>query len=132
MKKIFLLFFIGVLSFSLFSKQNKNSDVIVVTSQDGLNEVLNKNDAVSVKFMASWCPACNNMKGLDQKMRNQFKGKVVFVEIDSDNAKDLVEKYKVKGIPTYLFLKNKKETKRITGSIKENDYTKYINSIAKK
>jgi thioredoxin 1 len=86
---------------------------------------------VVVKFSATWCPACHAMKDLDVEFAKKFTKDVEFIEINVDNAKQLAEEYKIKGIPHYLFLKKGKKEKHKVGGMKKEQYEKKIKKAFK-
>ena len=64
-------------------------------------------------FTADWCQACQRDK---PKLAELRRHGVEVVEIDYDARPDLVRKYRVRRLPTYIVLKNGEEVER-TGSI---------------
>lgn len=136
MKKLLLFLLAGTLSFSLRAEEDHDgddnrhsSDIIMVSTQDDLNTVLKKNNAVVVKFMAHWCRACKAMKELDQKMYDAFKEKVAFVVVDSDKAKDLSKAYNISGIPTYCFFKQGQLATSQIGKMNADEYRSKIKNL---
>lgn len=75
-----------------------------------------------LKFSAPWCSACKTM---DVILRNVDGIKEVNLDIDPDTG----HKYKVRSLPTFIFLKDGVEKERITGLFKEKDYDEIINRI---
>jgi thiol-disulfide isomerase/thioredoxin len=60
-------------------------------------------------FTADWCQACQQDKPKLAELRRQG---VKVVEIDYDARPDLVRKYRVRRLPTYIVLKDGKEVER--------------------
>jgi len=60
-------------------------------------------------FTADWCQACQRDKPKLADLRRQG---VEVVEIDYDARPDLVRKYRVRRLPTYIVLKDGKEVER--------------------
>jgi thioredoxin 1 len=60
-------------------------------------------------FTADWCRACQRDKPKLAELRRRG---VEVVEIDYDVRPDLVEKYRVRRLPTYIVLKDGKEVER--------------------
>ena len=63
-----------------------------------------------LKFGATWCTQC---KQADTIMRG-FSRPVTY--LDTDANKDMVEKYNITGLPTYIVLKDGNEVNRIIGA----------------
>ena len=60
-------------------------------------------------FTADWCQACQQDKPKLADLRRQG---VEVVEIDYDARPDLVRKYRVRRLPTYIVLKDGEEVER--------------------
>ena len=60
-------------------------------------------------FTADWCQACQQDKPKLADLRRQG---VEMVEIDYNARPDLVRKYRVRRLPTYIVLKDGKEVER--------------------
>ena len=104
--------------------------VTTVTSKDELSSTLKKQgSAVVVKFYADWCGACKMMKPLDQEMESAFQGKVGFIHVDIDQAKDAAEEHTIQGVPTYIFYKKGKEVDRQTGAMDKATYQSKVKAL---
>jgi thioredoxin len=69
-------------------------------------------------FWATWCPPCRELKPTIEALAKIYEGKIEVKSIDADENKDLVEKFKVRAIPTLVFLDAKgNELSRIVGLV---------------
>ena len=69
-------------------------------STDDLNIIqqnLADKSLLIVKFTATWCGPCNNIKNVTESYVEKFPESIKFIEIDIDDSLEL-----------YIFLKNKK------------------------
>lgn len=71
------------------------------------NQVLNAGKPAIIKVGATWCPACVRSKSPFEKISNdgQFAD-VLFVEVDADASPDIVQKYNVQSLPTFIYVNN--------------------------
>jgi thioredoxin 1 len=121
--------------FSLIAKAKmKNLPLVadhekIITLTDKNFQLQLKNKIVLVDFWASWCAPCRMMAPVlnevaDELTENQHVGKVNVEEYQS-----LAQKFKVRGIPTLILLKNGVEVNRFVG-IKNKDFLlKQIRSL---
>ena len=75
-------------------------------------------------FGASWCPYCKDLKK-DSKNIDLLKQYIVCF-LDTDKQKELVNKYKIKGLPTSVILTDGAESARKSG-YKRPDYETWLN-----
>jgi thioredoxin 1 len=78
------------------------------------SDIIESNDVVLVDFSTQWCVPCKKMKPIIEEIKNENKDvKVVF--IDADINKELIKKYKIRGVPVFIVFKNGKEIFRHVG-----------------
>ena len=91
-----------------------------------LNEILNNNKTVLVNFSTQWCVPCKKMKPLIEEIQRENPNvKVLF--IDADANKELVKRYEIKGVPSFIIFKNANEEFRHIGMISKEELITQIN-----
>ncbi|XP_074320950.1 protein disulfide-isomerase like 2-1 [Silene latifolia] len=107
---------------------------VVVLSTDNFDEiVLDKSKDVLVEFYAPWCGHCKSLAPTYEKFATAFKleGDVVIANLDADKYKDLAEKYGISGFPTLKFFpKNNKDGEDYDGGRDLDDFVSFINEKA--
>ncbi|KAJ7973285.1 putative Protein disulfide isomerase [Quillaja saponaria] len=105
-------------------------NVIVLTSDNFDEVVLDKSKDVLVEFYAPWCGHCKALAPTYEKVARAFKLEehVVIANIDADKYKDLAEKYGVSGYPTLKFFpKRNKDGEEHDGGRDLDDFVTFIN-----
>lgn len=98
------------LSVALFlGLQSQNSSVsLTALDQEStpLEVALSNGKPTLVEFYANWCTVCQKMAPDIAQLEQQYADKVNFVMLNVDNSKWLPEllKYRVDGIPHFVFL----------------------------
>lgn len=72
---------------------------------------------VIINASASWCPHCNAMKPIYEELEKEMGDKYIFTEFDVDLHEDLTGTWQIHSLPTFIFIKNKKEVNRVTGEM---------------
>ncbi|MBK9459760.1 MAG: thioredoxin [Sphingobacteriales bacterium] len=70
---------------------------------------------VMIDFWATWCGPCKMISPIVEDLSKKYKGQIMVVKVDADRSKDLADQYKVKMLPTILFMRNGKVVDRVEG-----------------
>ena len=71
--------------------------------------------AVIIDFFATWCGPCKKIAPAFEKLAEVYPS-IVFLKVDVDESPELVDKYEIQAMPTFLFMKNGVVVKRIEGA----------------
>jgi thioredoxin 1 len=76
-------------------------------------------------FTADWCGPCKRVRPIVEELT---KDGYSFQIIDVDIEKELVEKFEISSVPTFILFKNEKSVKRISGAQTRNQLEDFINN----
>ena len=85
---------------------------------------------VIVDFWAPWCGPCMMIKPILEKLAKEYGDRVEFMPINADEAREIIEQYRVFGIPTVLMFRNEKEVGRVTGAQNEAGYRAMFEALS--
>lgn len=83
-----------------------------------------------VDFWAPWCGPCMMTKPILDKLGKEFAGEVEFLPINADHSREVLEQYRIFGIPTVIAFQNGKEVARMTGAQNEAGYRSVFEALA--
>lgn len=89
-------------------------------------EVLQSQKTVLIDFWASWCGPCRMMSPVVDNIAETMSEQVKVCKVNIDENQELAEKYQVMTIPTFLIIKNGKESARTIGVQPKEDILKLI------
>lgn len=75
-------------------------------------------------FTAEWCNPCQRTKPIAEEMNKE--GIIKFQFIDVDDNLDLVKKYEIKSVPTFILIDDNKEIKRMNGAKTREEFEEFI------
>lgn len=85
---------------------------------------------VVVDLWAPWCGPCRMVGPILKQLSRQYKDQVVFLEINADDAPELLRKLGVRGIPTLLVYHQGRELTRLIGAHNATVYADLFSNLA--
>ena len=101
--------------------------VINLNGKNFEEEVMNSDKTVLIDFWASWCGPCKMMAPGVNQLADELSDSVKVCKINIDEEQNLAFKYNVMSIPTFVVIKNGKETGRSIGVQDKSELMKIIN-----
>jgi thioredoxin 1 len=69
-------------------------------------EIIDSNTPTLVDFYATWCGPCQAMMPVLDQLKNKMGNQVRILKIDVDKNPDISDKFKVRGVPTFVLFKS--------------------------
>ena len=83
-------------------------------------EVLASGQPVAIDFWAEWCGPCRMVAPIVEELAAEYEGKVLIGKCDVDDNDDIVAEYKVRNIPTIVFIKGGEVVDKHVGAISKD------------
>ncbi|MGD9962942.1 MAG: thioredoxin [Thermoplasmata archaeon] len=80
-------------------------------------ETVKKYPMVVVDCWAPWCGPCRMLTPTIEAMAKDFKGKVVFAKLNTDESVETAGKFRIMSIPTLLYFKGGKLVDKSVGAL---------------
>lgn len=101
----------------------------MITDQNFEQEVKNSDLPVMVDFFATWCGPCKMMGPLVEQLAEKYSGKCRIAKCDIDENRELVTKFKIMSVPTFIFFKNGEIIQTVTGAVSKNELEEKIEQV---
>ena len=76
-------------------------------------------------FTADWCNPCKKVKPIVEEINRESINKFKIIDVDSEI--ELVKRFEIRSVPTFILLKDGIEIKRITGAQTREQLEDFIN-----
>jgi len=96
---------------------------------ENIDQHIKKNDIpVVIDFWAPWCGPCKMMGPNFEQASSNFKTRVRFAKVNTEDQQSLGGFFNIRSIPTLVLFKNGKELDRVSGALDANQLSQWINS----
>jgi thioredoxin 1 len=97
---------------------NENYEAIVADSKPTV-----------IDFWAEWCGPCRTIAPIVEELAEEYADRVNIGKCDVDSADDVVATYRVRNIPTLVFIKDGNVVGKHVGAISRNDLAAKIEEL---
>lgn len=97
-----------------------------------INEIKQKisnGESVVIDFFATWCGPCKAMAPRLHAIEEEYEGRVSFYEVNVEEEADFSNEYKIRSLPTLVYIKGGEEKDRTIGAITDDVIKEKINGI---
>jgi len=108
--------------------QTNNSNITSIDDAEQLNKIfeISNERLLILEFYADWCPPCKELAPILEKIANEKNETVSIYKIDIDRHRELMNSFRITGIPHVAFVKNKENVFSLTGLYPKTMYMKAI------
>ena len=97
-----------------------------LNSENFTKEVLEEERPVLIDFWADWCSPCKMMAPVVEEISKSMSDTVKVCKVNIDENEELAEEYGIMSIPTFIVIKNGKETGRTVGVQSKEELLKIL------
>lgn len=78
----------------------------LLINDDNFDEIVKTDLPVMVDFGATWCGPCQHLAPIVEELATEYEGKAVIGKADVEEAAGLAARFRVRSVPTILFIKD--------------------------
>jgi len=82
-----------------------------------------------IDFYADWCRPCKMVAPIMEELATQYKGKVVFYKVNTDQERELSQTFNIRSIPALLYIPTNGKPQMSVGLSGKEDYIQQIKSL---
>ena len=85
-----------------------------------------ENETCLIDFYASWCPPCQMLAPVLEKVSDKYADKLNFYKINIDENMNIAQKYEIMYVPTLIILKDGAIAGKASGFMDESKLSDFI------
>ena len=106
--------------------RNFDSKILHLNDRN-IDSVLKKEKLVLVDFWAEWCGPCLMMNSTLEKFATKSND-IRIAKVNADLNRKLLKKFKIRGLPQFILMKNGEEIKRHAGAMTMFELTEFCSN----
>ena len=106
-----------IVSINKEKQMDKEKGLVLEVTSTNIEELLKSNPSLVIDCWAPWCGPCRMMSPVIDELATDYKGKITFGKLNTDQNQDVAAKYEIQAIPTLLIFKDGKLADRKVGAL---------------
>lgn len=94
-----------------------------------IEEVMASELPVVIDFWAEWCGPCRQMSPIVDELAKEYEGKALICKCDVETADEVAMRFKVRNIPTIVFIKGGELKDKQVGSCPKETLADKLNAL---
>mgnify|MGYP002621057558 CR=1 FL=1 len=82
-----------------------------------------------IDFWATWCGPCRMVAPIISELAEKYDGKVVVGKCDVEEAEDVAMEFRIRNIPTVVFMKNGEVVDKLVGAASKDKFEEKIEAL---
>jgi len=93
------------------------------------NEAVKTDKGILLDFYASWCGPCKVMAPIIDELAEEYKDRALIAKVDTEKNPNLSAHFKIKSIPTLVFIKNQRVIEVINGLVPKPNLQEMVEDL---
>lgn len=93
------------------------------------SEIAASSKVVLIDFWATWCGPCRILSPTVDEIAAEYEGRVTVAKCNVDDAQDVAMKFRIRNIPTLIFLKDGELADRTVGVVSKAEIAAKLDSL---
>lgn len=101
----------------------------MVINDENYESVVAEGKPMMLDFWATWCGPCKKIGPDIEALAEQYEGQVIVGKVNVEEADDLATKFKIRNVPTVLYIKNGEVVDKIVGATTKDKFEEKLKAL---
>ena len=92
----------------------------VKVTNENFESLKNGSLPLVIDFWATWCGPCRMVAPIISELAEKYDGKIVVGKCDVEEAEDVAMEFRIRNIPTVVFMKNGEVVDKLVGAVSKD------------
>lgn len=100
---------------------------VIKFTDDNYDEYFSKDKLSVIDIWATWCGPCQRLAPIIEQIAEEYEGNVFVGKYNAENNTELLEKFRIRNVPTILAIKNGEAVDKLSGAVNAAMIRDFIN-----
>ena len=101
----------------------------MIINDENYEAIAAEGKPMMLDFWATWCGPCKKIAPDIEALAEQYVGEVIVGKVDVEEAIDLAAKFKIRNVPTILFIKNGEVVDKQVGATTKDKFEEKLKAL---
>lgn len=101
----------------------------MIINDENYEAVAAEGKPMMLDFWATWCGPCKKIGPDIEALAEQYEGQVIVGKVDVEESDELASKFKIRNVPTVLYIKNGEVVDKIVGATTKDKFEEKLKAI---
>ncbi len=103
--------------------------MVVEVNDSNFAEIKQSNLPILLDIGATWCGPCKALAPVVEEIAKEYDGKALVCKVDVDEAPEIAAEFRVRNVPTVLFIKNGAAVDKSVGLVAKATLTEKLDAL---
>ena len=101
----------------------------MIINDENYEAVVAEGKPMMLDFWATWCGPCKKIGPDIEALAQEYEGQVIVGKVDVEESDELASKFKIRNVPTVLYIKNGEVVDKIVGATTKDKFEEKLKAL---
>ncbi len=101
----------------------------MIINDENYEAIVAEGKPMMLDFWATWCGPCKKIGPDIEALAAEYEGQVIVGKVNVEEADDLAMKFKIRNVPTVLYIKNGEVVDKIVGATTKDKFEEKLKAL---